>query len=330
MDVHRYDEIGNRFAHLRLSRRTALRASGVGLAAASLGHAGFAAAQSATPSAPTGSGTAPAGQATPSAATAPVVDLALPLMYIAPQRTLSRVYVSADTLSRFHTIHQTADAQGVTISSLYTYFDAAQKRYIGVLILDQTDAHAATPGAGNWLASVPGVQILASGGPSAGLIGLEQDHLNVAGTPVVVMARPFLGATHMSVIQTFGDQGAKLLFQVGENAGHTAASGVPDLVKSLGLQLTPALIKERLYDIQVFGWGTVASLQVNDQFVGEAHLTDDFEATAWQGKATTSVCDFIRGFLTGAVSSLTGHAVTVSEPECQGKGDPYCRMVFTQ
>lgn len=273
-------------------------------------------------------GATAATQATPSAATVPTVDLALPLMYIAPHRTLSRVYVSADTLDRFETIRQTATAQGATVSLLYTYFDAAQKRYSGVLILDQTAAHAATPGADTVLATVPGVQVLAAGGPSSGLIGLEQNRLNVAGTPVVVMARPFLGETHLRLIQSLGDRAAALLFQSGEQAGHLAASGVPDLVKSLGLQLTPALIRERLSDIQVFGWGTVVALQVNDQFVGEARLSDDFEATAWQGKATTSVCHFIRGFLTGAVSSLTGHATTVSEPACQGKGDPYCRMTF--
>jgi len=305
MEAHEFDQIGKRVVRRRLTRRAALRVGGGGLAVAGFGGVGRIAAQGATPAPRARAGTVPAGQATPSAATAPVVDLALPLIYIAPQRVLSRVYVSADSLDRFDTIRQTATAQGMSVSLLYTYFDAAQKRYVGALILDQTGTHAATPAAANLLASLPGVQVLAAGGPSAGLIGLEQDHLNVAGTPVVVMARPFLGATHMHVIQTFGDPGAKLLFQTGENAGHTAASGVPDLVKSLGLQLTPALIRERLYDIQVFGWGTVAALQVDDRFVGDVLLSDDFEATAWQGKATTSVCDFIRGFLTGALSSLT-------------------------
>lgn len=83
-----------------------------------------------------------------------------------------------------------------------------------------------------------------------------------------------------------------------------------------------------VYDLQVFGWATVVALRVSDQATGEALLADDFEAAAWQGKATTSVCHWIRGFLTGALSSLTGHALKVSQPECQAKGDRYSRMVL--
>lgn len=67
---------------------------------------------------------------------------------------------------------------------------------------------------------------------------------------------------------------------------------------------------------------------VDNQFIGEALLADNFEVGAWQGRATSSVCHWIRGFLSGAASSLAGHALRVSEPECQAKGDPHCRMVF--
>lgn len=164
--------------------------------------------------------------------------------------------------------------------------------------------------------------------PSSGLVGLEKDHLSMAGTPVVVIARPFLGETHKRLLESMGDRAGEVLLQAGEAAGKMAASGVPALVAGLGLQLSPQLIRQRFYDLQVFGWATVVALQVNDQFVGEALLADDFEAAAWQGKATTSVCHWIRGFLTGALSSLTGHALKVSEPECQAKGDRYCRMVM--
>jgi predicted hydrocarbon binding protein len=58
-------------------------------------------------------------------------------------------------------------------------------------------------------------------------------------------------------------------------------------------------------------------------------LADDFEAGAWNGQATTAVCHWMRGFLSSALSSLAGHALLVSEPECQAKGNPYCRMVFS-
>ncbi len=68
-------------------------------------------------------------------------------------------------------------------------------------------------------------------------------------------------------------------------------------------QLTPLLlIRERLYDLQVFGWATVLAPRVDDRFQGEARLVDTFEATTWNGQATTSTCHWIRGFLTGALS----------------------------
>ncbi|HEX6820101.1 MAG TPA: V4R domain-containing protein [Ktedonobacterales bacterium] len=142
------------------------------------------------------------------------------------------------------------------------------------------------------------------------------------------MARPFLGETHKRLLEALGDQASTVLFQSGESAGRLAASGVPALVADLGLPLSPELIRQRFHDLQVFGWATIVALRVDDQFVGEALLADDFEAMAWHGQSTTSVCHWIRGFLSGALSSLTGHALRVSEPECQGKGDQHCRMVF--
>lgn len=256
------------------------------------------------------------------------VDLPLPLMYVAPHRCLSGVYVSADTLDRFEAIRQAASALGATISLLYTYWDSAQKRFLGTLVLDQTNAHEAPERVVAALGQVPGVSVLASEQPATGLTAFAQNRLNAAGMPVVAMARPFLGETHKLLLESQGDQGAAHLFQTGESAGKQAAAGVPALAASLGMQLTPALIRARFYDLQVFGWATVVALHVDERFVGEALLADDFEALAWHGQATTSTCHWIRGFLTGALSSLTGSALQVREPECQGKGDRHCRMTF--
>lgn len=258
-----------------------------------------------------------------------LLDLPLPLMTIAPHHALSVAYLHADSLERFEAIRSALAGLGVTLALLYTYQDATQQPgYSGVLVLDHTNAHEPPDRVAAALGQVTGVDVRATQPPGSGLVGLEKDHLSVAGTPVVVMARPFLGETHKLLLESVGDQAAGLLLRAGEAAGKMAASGVPALVGTLGLQLSPQLIRQRFYDLQVFGWATVVALQVNDQFVGEALLADDFEAAAWHGQATTSVCHWIRGFLTGALSSLTGHALTVSEPECQATGDQYCRMVM--
>lgn len=262
----------------------------------------------------------PAGQA---------LDLNLPLMVVAPHRTLSSAYVSTDTLARFDAIRQAGEALNVTLTLLYTYWDPAQQRFLGALILDHTKAHASPDRVTAALAQVPGVVVLGAAEPSQGLVAFEKNHLSVAGTPLVVMARAFLGSTHKLLIESLGDRAAMTLFEAGERAGHLAAAGVPPLVATLGLQLTPQLIRQRFYDLQVFGWATISALHVNDQFTGDALLADDFEALAWNGQATTAVCHWMRGFLSSALSSLAGHALEVSEPECQAKGDPYCRMVFS-
>lgn len=258
----------------------------------------------------------------------PLSELSLPLMAVAPHRSLGTAYIHADSLGRFETIRSELASLGVTLELLYTYQESSQQGYTGVLVLDHTDAHEQPDRIAAALSQVAGVEVRAMEAPGSGLAALEKVHLSVAGTPVVVVARPFLGANHKLLLESLGDRAAELLLQAGESAGKLAASGVPGLVGDLGLQLSPQLIRQRFYDLQVFGWATIVALQVNDQFVGEALLADDFEVAAWNGQATTSVCHWIRGFLTGALSSLTGGSLQVSEPECQAKGDTYCRMVI--
>lgn len=257
-------------------------------------------------------------------------DVALPVMYVAPGQSLTGAYISADSIEHLAALGQAASSLGVTLSLVYTYWDPSQRRYVGMVVLDQTNTQGGAQRVTQALGQAPGVQVLATAGagPGSGLVAFEQNRLNVAGTPVVVIARPFLGGTHRRLLEALGDQAATLLFQSGQSAGQMAASGVPDLVTHLGVPLSPDLVRQRFRDLQVFSWATVVDLKVNDRFAGEARLADDFEAAIWQGQAQSAVCHWIRGFLTGALSSLTGHAIQVSEPECQAKGDQYCRMTF--
>lgn len=255
-------------------------------------------------------------------------DLQLPLMFVAPHRSLSSLYVGAEALDRFEAIRGAVAGLGVVPTLLYTYRDPAQQRFFGVLVLDHTESREPLDQVVATVARLPGVAVLGSGERGSGLAAFERNQLSVAGAPVAVVARPFLSNTNKLLLESLGDRAATALFQAGEAAGKLAASGVPALLATLGVQLAAPLIRQRFHDLQVFGWATVVALNVDDQFVGEALLANDFEAGAWQGRATGSVCHWIRGFLSGALSSLTGHTLQVSEPECQAKGDPHCRMVF--
>ncbi|HEX6122258.1 MAG TPA: 4-vinyl reductase [Ktedonobacterales bacterium] len=258
-----------------------------------------------------------------------VLDMQLPLMFVEPHRSLSTMYLSASSLERIELVRNAVEALGVTPALLYTYRDATQPQpFSSILVLDHTNAQTTPDRINAAVAQVPGITVRNAGAPSPSLVAFERNTLNMAGTPVAVIAQPFLGDTHKRLIESLGDRAATVLFQAGESAGNLAAAGIPALVSSLGLTLTPQLIRQRFLDLQVFGWATIVALDVDDQFVGHALLADDFTVGPWQGKAPSSVCHWIRGFLSGALSSLTGHPLQVSEPECQAKGDPHCRMTF--
>lgn len=256
------------------------------------------------------------------------VDLQLPLMYAAPHQLLSSMDVRTDTLGRYHEIETVVNAAGISVRLLYTYWDPHEQRFVGAAVLDFTHSSTSTDQVARTLSQLPGVDVRQIGEPNCGLAALEKDRLQAVGTPVVVMARQIISDTYKLLVEGRGAPVEALLFQAGEKAGRQAAAGVPALVASLGTQLNPQLLRNRFFDLQVFGWATVVALRVDEHFIGEALLADDFEAVAWQGQASSSQCHWIRGFLTGALSSLTGTSLSVTEPDCQAKGDQYCRMIF--
>lgn len=60
---------------------------------------------------------------TPQPVTPPeqLLDLHLPLMVVAPHRTLSSAYVHTDSLDQFEAIRRAGEAVDVTLTLLYTY-----------------------------------------------------------------------------------------------------------------------------------------------------------------------------------------------------------------
>lgn len=249
-------------------------------------------------------------------------------MFVAPGESLSYAHAYADSLGGIEAIRTVAEGNGLGVRLLYTYFEASSHRYIGYFVLDFSKCSVRADDLARKLGQISDVSQVSVPAPKTGLVAIETNFLNVVGTPVTVMARQFLGETFRQVVEANPDTAEKTLFEAGRAAGQQAASGVPGLVQNIGTKLSPALIRERFHDVQVFGWGKLAVLRVDDRFAGDALFTDDFEALAWNGQSNTSRCHWLRGFLTGAVSSLTGSPVDVSEPECQAKGDAHCRMVF--
>jgi len=252
----------------------------------------------------------------------------LPIMYLDPGQSLTYTYVYADEWATFDRLRQEAEVNGTSLKLQYAYFDSERNKYFGVLVLDSTACREGLERVVESLKRQPGVEVVDVEHTGNGLAASEKHVLEVVGTPVVVFARAIIGATYRQLVETQGAQMEALLFRLGEAAGEMAASGVPALASTLGVTLDAQLLRERFHDLQVFGWGEVVSLQAAEDFSGEALLNDDFEAAAWQGQADSAKCHWLRGFITGALSTLRGRPFEVAEPECQAKGDAYCRMVF--
>lgn len=256
------------------------------------------------------------------------IELQLPLMYLAPGHTLAYGYVQADDISRLTDLREKIEADGIALRMLYAYTDEKQSRAFGTFVIDLSTSQCGIDQVALKLRQMPGVRSVEIENPTCSLAAAPNSLPQVANTPFVAIGRPLIGSTHKGIIDALGDSGETILYHLGREAGHQAASGVPNLVTSLGLTMTPELIRERFNDLQVFGWATIVALRVNDEFHGDALLSDDFEATVWEGKAHSPKCHWIRGFLEGSISTLVSQVVRVGEVECQAEGDRYCKFVF--
>ncbi|TAK33574.1 MAG: hypothetical protein EPO21_12565 [Chloroflexota bacterium] len=256
------------------------------------------------------------------------VNLQLPLMYAAPNRTLAYAYAYADGLDKFDRLRLAAEEQGIAVSLLYTYAEPIGNRFFGTLVLDFTRAWIDVAQAVEKLGRLEGIEMFDIATPGRGLAAWRDHELQVAGAPVVVISRNFIGETYHYLVEALGEQVETALYGAGVDAGRQIAERVPPLLTRLGVPLSTEFVQERVRDLEVFGWAEIVSLQMDDNLAGEALLSNDFEALAWQGQASTPRCNWLRGFIMGALASLGRKPITVTETECQAKGDTYCRMVF--
>lgn len=252
----------------------------------------------------------------------------LPVMYVAPHRSIAYGYAHASDMAAFETIRKTAQEDGISLSLLYTYLAPDRNDYFGAFVLDLTSAKADGSGLAEKIGRLPGVERVLVRGHHQGLAAAEQQQLEVAGAPVAIFARDIIGDTYRRLGEAMGAEAEAILWEVGVAAGRRAASGVSGLVRTLELSLSPQLVQERLRDLEVFGWARVIAVRVEDDLAGEALLADDFEAAAWDGAATSAKCYWLRGFIAGVLETLQNKPFEVTESECQAKRDPYCRISF--
>jgi predicted hydrocarbon binding protein len=167
------------------------------------------------------------------------------------------------------------------------------------------------------LSGVPGVQLIGNTAPGAGLAASEQYTLQVADTPMVVLAREVLGGAFRHFSEHAGHEA---VLQAGLAMGRLAASAVQPLIERLGLALTPDLLRRRVLDLQVFGWAKVQQVSVSDSLQGTLELSHTFEASAWNGQVPAPTGDFLRGFMVGVFSFAHNRPFISAEPSCEGRG----------
>lgn len=258
-----------------------------------------------------------------------LVPVDLPLMYVDPHRMLTTVTAYLDDLSVLDRLRDDARESGTSLKLLYLYQQPPGGRFLAAWTIATTDAGSTATAAANQaeflqrLSAIPGLDIVDAMPPASGLAVFEHHQVQVVGVPMIVMAKEVIGGTFRNFSQTAGHEE---VLRTGEQMGRLAASAVPPLLEQLGLPLTKDLLQQRVMDFQVFGWATVRNVTLNDALQGEIELTGTFESVPWQGQSSAATCDFIRGFTAGVFATAFDRRFESAEPECQGKGDPFCRI----
>jgi predicted hydrocarbon binding protein len=260
-----------------------------------------------------------------------LVPFDLPLMYVDPHRMLTTVTAYLDDLSVLDRLRDDARGSGASLKLLYLYQQPPGGRFLAAWTIDTTDAGSAAAKTANpaeilqRLSAIPGLDIVNAMPPASGLAVFEHFQVQVVGVPMIVMAKEVIGGAFRSFAQAAGHEE---VLRTGERMGRLAASAVPPLLVRLGVPLTKELVQQRVMDFQVFGWAAVRNVSLNDALQGEIELNGTFESTPWHGQADASTCDFIRGFTVGVFSTAFDRRFDSAEPECQGKGDPHCRITL--
>lgn len=250
--------------------------------------------------------------------------LELPLMYIEAGRTLVQVYATFDELSTLDALRRGVQEAGAVTRTLYAYYQPERGNFLGQLTIDATGA--ATPAdLTRKLAAIPGVNLIQTIPPASALTAAERSTLQVAGTPMVVMAKEVIGGAFQHFYQACPPN---TVYETGLQMGKLAAVAVPPLLDRLGLPLTLDLLRRRLLDFQVFGWAEVRRIDLTESLQGVLELSQTFESVPWKGRSDHATCDFIRGFASGVFSFAYNRDFTSEELVCQGKGDPLCRISF--
>lgn len=253
----------------------------------------------------------------------------LPVAYVEPGQPLAEVFADLDGWAQVGDALRTLTAGDAQPRLAYVYQPAGEKRLLAKLVLNVAAASAGEDALAGTLSAADGLRVISVQHPAeAGLVMSERQRPQLAGTPAVIFGQPVIGGLARGIIEAQGEAGERLLAQLGHDAGRLAASALPPLLEQLGLAISNDLLARRVCDLQVIGWAEFERASIDDAYHGEVSLTGTFEAAPWGGKARSTVCHFLTGFIAGVFSVAWGRAVICHEDECQATGAATCRFSF--
>lgn len=253
----------------------------------------------------------------------------LPVAYVAPGQPLAEALVNLDGWEELGDTIQALAASKAQPRVSYAYQLPESNLLLAKLVLDMSAAGADEAALAGMLSAIPGLRVVSIQTPTeTGLVMSERQRPELVGTPAVIFGRPVIGSLTHGTIENQGEAGERLLAQLGQDAGRLAASALPPLIEQLGMTASGDLLARRMRDLQVMGWAMFERASVEDTSQGEVILTDTFEAVPWKGEASSPMCHFLRGFITGVFSFVWAHPVACHELECQATGAASCRFAF--
>ena len=145
------------------------------------------------------------------------------------------------------------------------------------------------------------------------------------GRPGIVFPTEGLAKIYDYVVGVLGSGGETMLFEEGFALGKSTGQY---LNTRLGHGHLDWKAKALLAMYRVQGWGS-ASLKIEKPRARfRVRFRDDYECAG--GGKDRKECSFLRGHLTGMVSTLSGSEFKGEETKCRLRGDPLCEFVLSR
>lgn len=145
------------------------------------------------------------------------------------------------------------------------------------------------------------------------------------GKEAIILRNVTFATIYKRYEEIFGESPAALImFEAGKGCGKRSIERLASTTKATGKRL---LVKvERLKRAE--GWCLIDFGRFDLKAgKGVIIVKDSFEALGY-GSSQRPMCQFLRGFLSSAVSYVLKRDVVLTETKCLAKGDPYCEFIL--